>query len=80
MAQMKQKIQTGMDKLGDMLNGNKPLLATAGANGMKTGAKKESDSLVRMSTNKSGGSEKDVKLEKGKYYLLSISFSFGEAF
>ncbi|WP_052344263.1 pre-toxin TG domain-containing protein [Bacillus ndiopicus] len=60
MAQMKQKIQTGMDKLGDMLNGNKPLLATAGANGMKTGAKKESDSLVQMSTNKSGGSEKGV--------------------
>ncbi|WP_052344264.1 pre-toxin TG domain-containing protein [Bacillus ndiopicus] len=61
MAQMKQKIQTGMDKLGDMLNGNKPQLATAGANGMKAGAKKESDSLVQMSTNKSGGSEKGVK-------------------
>ncbi|WP_193767345.1 hypothetical protein [Lysinibacillus sp. OL1] len=61
MAQIKQKIQTGMDKLGDMLNGNKPQLATASANGMKMGAKKESDSLVQMSTNKSGSSEKDVK-------------------
>ncbi|MCM0627492.1 hypothetical protein M5J14_23755 [Lysinibacillus sp. OL1_EC] len=50
-----------MDKLGDMLNGNKPQLATASANGMKMGAKKESDSLVQMSTNKSGSSEKDVK-------------------